>query len=285
MNLGKAGRLSRDQNRWFILVLAPIAGLAILVLAFFLMEFLASSSGNTLAVSLRSALLANYNADPFQLAMPALNLNILQSALNDESTHPDRESRLPTTLSELLTPVPSVTPNLTPPGLAMTATQAQVVRTRTGTPAASIVPSVVGQATVTETATLLPGVTLSATRTATVTPTLHPTNLTTTPRDTGTLYPTRTASSTSTLLPSVTLSLTPTQPGNPTSSLTSTLPPTLTQTPTPTVLSTPTHTSTHPPPTPTWTVPPSTSTPTPTRTPTPYGYPPPQTSTPTAGYP
>jgi hypothetical protein len=272
MNLGKAGRLSRDQNRWFILVLAPIAGLAILVLAFFLMEFLASSSGNTLAVSLRSALLANYNADPF-----------LQSALNDESTHPDRESRLPTTLSELLTPVPSVTPNLTPPGLAMTATQAQVVRTRTGTPAASIVPSVVGQATVTETATLLPGVTLSATRTATVTPTLHPTNLTTTPRDTGTLYPTRTASSTSTLLPYVTLSLTPTQPGNPTSSLTSTLPPTLT--PTPTVLTTPTHTSTHPPPTPTRTVPPSTSTPTPTRTPTPYGYPPPQTSTPTAGYP
>ncbi len=227
------------SNRWILLVLLLV------LIAFSGGYFLWGLPGlfgqpdrQLLPVSLLSLLKANYAKEPMELAIPPMNLDLINNALAEGQSPTDLPERLSTLFNSLKSPVPAAT---LPGGAAASATK-----------------GITAQATVTPT--------LPISSTATPAPTSSSPTATNSPSQTSSPTPTGTVSTTVSPIapkPTRTSTLSATNKPAPTNTV---LPPTWTQTSIPL-----TATATNRPPTRT----PLPPTRTPTRTKSPVPYPPP----------
>lgn len=236
--------------------------------------FAAEASGmDSLPISIRADSEADYSADPRASVVPRISENILNQIIKEMPATGSPQDRMGTMQAVLLSPVPTMTPDLrypataTPTVVEPTGTQGDVpfnslmatatpflsptptktyvnpsngpplpTSTKTRNPATKTPPPSV---TVTSTATRTPTATRTLTPSSTATPTSTATaTLTPTPTFTVTFTATETATPTQT----PTNTLTSTSTATPTSTPTSTF--TVTPSHTPTLTSTPTNTST-----------------------------------------
>src|SRR5713226_7292851 len=109
----------RSLIAWLLLLLLSLLCLAASLLP------LTGGGRQFIPVSMQSELKANYGADPPSTALPEIQLDLIADALRSEPTAAmNLTDRLSTLESILKTPVPTITPRPTLPGVVqVTATQ------------------------------------------------------------------------------------------------------------------------------------------------------------------
>jgi hypothetical protein len=108
-----APRPKDDSNRRWTLMLALSLTLSVVCLGLVLFSPLLSvnASVQSVPVSMQSVLKADYSSDPLTFAIPAVGLNLIQNAIQDNAiASTDDPVRLSTVINDLLTAVPTVTP-------------------------------------------------------------------------------------------------------------------------------------------------------------------------------